>query len=199
MYISGLNAFSKNRILFAAWLIGFLVGTLGICPAAEDGKRQELNRALADIRTAEQMINQRAALAEEVRRMLGQQVDGLKTEIHLERRRTGAVSFAQARQISRIDYNLRLVQRLLGYIDCLDNRIGYFRSAGHSLEFYRQQIRDDLLILRTLQDVDTAGLMERLAADIAQFKHQSEKPLLSAATSGLRPLEAIWGELLQSK
>lgn len=190
---------TKKCILFAAWMIGSLIGTLGTGLAAEGGKSSELNQALADIKTTEQMINQRTAFAEDVRQRLTQQADELKAEILLERRRTSAASFPQARQISRIDYNLRLVQRLLGYIDRLDNRIGYFRSAVHTLEYYRRQIRDDMLILRTLNDADTAGLMRQLAADLDQFKSQSERPLLTASGSGTRPLESIWNEVLQSK
>jgi hypothetical protein len=167
--------------------------------AVNDGKAQELDRALLDIGAAEQMIRQKAALAENVREMLRRQADELKTEIHQERRRTNVTAFPQALQISRIDYNLRLVQRLFGYIDRLDDRIGYFRSAVHTLDFYRRQIRDEMLILQTLNDADTAGLMRQMASDLNGFKAQAEKPLLAAAASGLRPLETIWSDILQGK
>lgn len=194
------SAASKNRILFlAAWVIGLLAGILCTGLAAEDGKSQELNRALADIKTTEQMINQRTAFAEGMRQRLMQQADELIAEILVERRRTNVASFPQARQVSRIDYNLRLVQRLLGYIDRLDGRIGYFRSAMHTLEFYRRQIRDDMLILRTLNDADTASLMRQLAFELDHLKNQSERPLLTASASGLRPLESIWSDVLQRK
>lgn len=183
----------------AAWMIGFLVGTLGTSLAGEDGKSQELNQALADIRSVEQIINQRAALAENVRQRLGQQVDELKTEIHLEQRRCGVASFPQARQISRIDYNLRLVQRLFAYMDSLNNRISGFRAAAHTLEFYRQQIRDDMLILRTLNDADTASLMQQLASELEHLQIQVKRPLLTTLSPGLRPLETIWSEIVHGK
>jgi hypothetical protein len=190
---------TKPCVHVAAWMIGFLVGTLGTGLAGEDGKSQDLNRALADIRSVEQVINQRAALAEEVRQRLGQQVDELKTEIHLEQRRCSVASFPQARQIGRIDYNLRLVQRLFAYMDSLDNRIGGFRAALQTLEFYRQQIRDDMLILRTLKDADTASLMRQLTSELEHLKVQVERPLLTASSPGLRPLETIWSEIVQGK
>jgi hypothetical protein len=123
-------------------------------------------------------------------------VDDLKAEIHLERGRTRVASFPQARQISRIDYNLRLVQQLLGHIDRLDNCLAFFRSAVHTLEFYRRQIRDDMLILRTLNDVDTTGLMRQLAADLERFKEHAGKPLLTGSSPVLRPLETIWSDIL---
>lgn len=189
----------KTCIHFAAWMIVIFAVTLGTGLAGENGKSQELSRALADIRSAEQMINQRTALAEEVRQRLRQQVDGLKAEIQLERRRTSVAAFPQARQIRRIDFNLRLVQQLLGYMDCLDNRIGCFRAAVLALEFHRQQIRDDMLMLRTLNDADTASLMRQLAADIEHFKKQVDRPLVMASSSGLRPLDTIWTEVVQGK
>jgi len=189
----------KTCILVAAGLIVLFAGTLGTGLAGENGKTQELSGALVDIRSAEQMINQRTALAEDVRQRLRQQVDELKAEIHLERRRSSVASFPQARQISRIDFNLRLMQQLLGYMDRLDSRIGYFRAAVLTLEFYRQQIRDDLLMLRTLNDADTASLMRQLDSDIEHFKKQVERPLVIASSSGLRPLDAIWSDVVQGK
>ena len=197
MHAKSLAAASRRRVLFAAWLTGFLIGT--VCPglSAEDGKSQELNRALADIAAAEQTINRLTAVAEDACRTLTRQSDELRAEIRLERRRTNAASFAQARLISRIDYDLRLLQRLVGHIDRLNERIGYFRSAGHTLESYRRQIRDDQLMLRTLNDVDTGSLMRQLAVDLGQFRNQAGKPLLTASASGLRPLESIWGDLSQ--
>jgi hypothetical protein len=186
----------RPLLFFAAGSIVFLIGALGPVLAAEAGKSLELNRALVDIKTAEQMINQRTALAEEVHRRLTQQVDDLKAEIHLERRGTHVASFLQARQISRIDYNLRLIQHLFGYIDRLDSRLAFFRSAIHTLEFYRRQIRDDMLILRTLNDVDTSGLMRQLAVDLDRCREQVGQPLLTGSRQGLRPLEAIWSDVL---
>jgi predicted Zn-dependent peptidase len=188
-----------HRLISGALAIGFIFGIWCAGVAADDGKAQELNRALLDIGAAEQMIWQKAALAESVRQMLRQQADELKSEIQQERRRTNVATFQQALRINRIDYNLRLVQRLFGYIDRLDDRIGYLRSAAQTLDFYRRQIRDDMLILRTLNDADTAGLTRQLASDLGGFKDQTGKPLVAAAPSALRPLESIWSDILQSK
>jgi len=188
-----------HRVVSAALVIGFTLGVWCAGIAAENGKAQELNRALAEIGAVEQMIRQRAALAEDARRMLKQQAEELKAEIHQERRRTHVAAFQQALPVNRIDYNLRLVQRLLGYVDRLDDRIWSFRSAVQALDFHRRQIGDDLLILKTLNDADISGLMCQLASDLIGFKAQAEKPLLSAPSAGLRPLETIWADILQNK
>ena len=189
----------RHRLISAALLVGFTLGAWCAVAAADAGKGQELSRALADIGAAEQMLRQKAALAEEARRMLRQQAEELKAEIQQERRRTNVAGFRQALQVSRIDYNLRLVQRLLGYMERLEDRIRYFRTAVHALDFHRRQIRDDLLILKTLNDADISGLMRQLAADLNGFTAQAEKPLLTASASGLRPLESIWSDVLQGK
>ena len=189
----------RHHLISAALVIGFTLGAWCAGAAADAGKAQELNRALADIGAAEQMLRQRAARAEEARRMLRQQADELKAEIQQERRRTNVSAFQQALQVSRIDFNLRLVQRLFGYMERLEERIGYFRTAAHALDFHRRQIRDDLLILKTLNDADISGLMRQLAADLNGFTAQAEKPLLTASALGLRPLEAIWSDILQGK
>jgi hypothetical protein len=41
--------------------------------------------------------------------------------------------------------------------------------------------------------------MRQLDADLSGFTVQAQKPLLTASTGGLRPLEAIWGDILQGK
>jgi hypothetical protein len=190
---------NMRRLVSGTLAVGFVLGVWCAAIAADDGKAQELNLALQNIGAAEQMIRQKAALAESVRRMLRQQAEELKSEIRQERRRTGVAAFHPALRVDRIDYNLRLIQRLFGYIDRLEDRIGYFRSAAQALDFYRRQIRDDMLILRTLNDADTAGLMHQLASELNGFRDQAEKPLLTASASVLRPLETIWSDILQGK
>jgi hypothetical protein len=189
----------RHRLISAALVVGFTLVAWCAGAAADAGKAQELTRALAEIGAAEQVMRQKAALAEDARRMLSRQAEELKAEIQQERRRTHVAAFQQALQVGRIDYNLRLVQRLLGYMERLEGRIGYFRTAVHALDFHRRQIRDDLLILKTLNDADISGLMRQLAADLNGFTAQAEKPLLTASASGLRPLEAIWSDILQGK
>ena len=78
----------RHRLISAALLIGFTLGGWCAGAAADAGKAQELNRALADIGAAEQMLRQKAAMAEDARRMLRQQAEELKAEIQQERRRT---------------------------------------------------------------------------------------------------------------
>jgi hypothetical protein len=188
-----------QRLVSAVLIVGFTLGAGWAGFAAEVGKAQELRRALEEIGAAEQTMRQKASLAEDACRRLKLQAEEFSAEIREERRRANIASYPQALQVSRIDFNLRLLQRLGGYTDRLEERIRFFRSALHALEFYRRQIRDDMLILRTLSDADTAGLLRQLAADLKGFNAQAKKPMLTAATAGLRPLESIWNEMLSGR
>ena len=188
-----------HRFIARVLISGLLLGAFGAGLGAEEDKAQVLNLALMDMQATEQLMRQRSALAENVRQRLLQQADDLKAEINQERRHVLATTFPQAMQISRIGYDLRLIQQLFGYTDRLKIRIGYFNSALYSLDFYRRQIHDDMLYLQTLNDADTAGLIRQLTADLNSFKAEAEKPFLSSSASGLRPLDMIWSDILQGK
>jgi len=188
-----------HRFIARVLITVLLLGGFGAGLGAEEDKAQALNRALMDMQATEQLIRQRAGLAENVRQRFLLQADDLKAEINQERRHVLVTTFPQALQISRIGYDLRLMQQLFGYIDRLKIRIGYFNSAVHSLDFYRRQIRDDMLYLQTLNDADITGLIRQVTADLNSFKSEAEKPLLSESGLGLRPLDAIWSDILQGK
>lgn len=190
-----------QKHLFIAGIIiaGIIFGALGAGSAAQDEKSQALNRALMDIQTTEQVIRRKVQLAEDLRQGFLQQVDELKSEVHKERQHVSATALPQALQSARIDYDLRLIQLLFGHIERLDDRIAYLSSAVHALNFYRRQIQDDLLFLRTLNHADIAGLMHRLAADIKRFMDQAENPLPFVSKTGPRPLDAIWKDILQGR
>ena len=188
-----------HRFIARVLITVLLLGGFGAGLGAEEDKAQALNRALMDMQATEQFIRQRAGVAENVRQRFLQQADDLKAEINQERRHVLVTTFPQALQISRIGYDLRLMQQLFGYIDRLKIRIGYFNSAVHSLDYYRRQIRDDMLYLQTLNDADITEIIRQVTADLNSFTSEAEKPLLSESGFGLRPLDTIWSDILQVK
>jgi len=120
----------RHHLISAALVIGFTLGAWCAGAAADAGKAQELNRALADIGAAEQMLRQRGPRA---KRRAGCS-DSRPMSSRPKSSRSGGApnvsAFQQALQVSRIDFNLRLVQRLFGYMERLEERIGYFRTAA---------------------------------------------------------------------
>lgn len=190
----------KKYVFIAGMAIaGCMFVALDAGRAASDEKSQALNLGLMDIQTTEQAIRRKAELAENLRQGFRQQIDELKSEVNQERQHVSAKELPHALQSARIDYDLRLIQMLFAHIERLDDRIAYLSSAVQALDFYRRQIQDDLLFLRTLNQADIAGLMHRLAADIKRFTDQAENPLPFVSKPGPRPLEAIWKDILQGR
>jgi hypothetical protein len=174
-----------------------LMLTAGIS-AADGGKTAELQRALQDIRRAEQTIQARAVQAEALRSRLRQEGEGLKAEIRDEQRRNGAQPNPGAVQIPRVDYNLRLLQRLNGYLEQIDARLAEFQAVSAGFERHRERIRDELRMLRALKDADIGDLLRQLAAALEEAAARCAAPLIVLPTAQ-RPMEALWAEVVQGR
>jgi septal ring factor EnvC (AmiA/AmiB activator) len=187
-------AILRKQAPMAVVLVAFLFGGA----LAEDaGKTATLNRTLSEIAELSRSINQRAEEACVLRDHLNQQRELLKNEINQERSRQDITSFRQAVQIKRIDYNLRLMQQLDAYIERLNGSIEYFRGANQLLNFYARQARDDLLMLKTLQDADISGLMNKITDAKNEFEMVLNKPLFVASGPYPRSMEMIWNDILK--
>jgi len=165
--------------------------------ADDAGKTATLNRALSEIAELGRSIHQRIEEACVLIDNLNQQRELLKNEINQERGRQDISSFRQAVQIKRIDNNLRLMQQLDAYIGRLNGSVEYFRGANQLLNFYARQARDDLLMLKTLQDADISGLMKKIADAKNEFEIVLNKPLFVASEPYPRSMEAIWNDILK--
>jgi hypothetical protein len=175
-----------------------LVACLFSSALADDaGKTATLNRTLSEIAELGRSINERLDEACTLLDRLNEQRELLKNEINQERERRGINSFQQAVQISRIDYNLRLMQQLSAYIERLNGSVEYFRGANQLLNFYARQARDDLLMLKTLQDADISGLMNKISAAKIEFEMMLNKPLFVASEPYPRSMEMIWNDILK--
>jgi chromosome segregation ATPase len=166
--------------------------------AADGGKAAELQRALEEIRRAEQAVQARISQAEAVRSRLKQEGEGLKAEIRDEQRRQGPLQYAGAIQVRRIDYNLRLLQRLAGYTEQIDARSTELQAFTARFERHRERIRDELRILRALKDADISDLLRQLATTLEDAAARCAAPLITLPTAQ-RPIETIWAEVVQGR
>jgi chromosome segregation ATPase len=170
---------------------------VGVC-AADAGKPAELQRALEDIRRAEQGVRTRISQAVELRTRLRQEGEGLKAEIRDEQRRRAIQSYPDALQIRRVDYNLRLMQRLNGYVEQIDARVADLQTFAACFERHREQIRDESRLLRTLKDADISQLLRQVAATVEQAAARCAAPLI-VVPAAQRPMEAVWADVVQSR
>jgi chromosome segregation ATPase len=166
--------------------------------AADGGKPAELQRALEDIRRAEQTVRARAVQAEALRSHLRQEGEGLKAEIRDEQRRSGAPPYPGAVSIPRVDYNLRLLQRLNGYLEQIDARLAEFQAVSAGFERHRERIRDELRMLRTLKDADIRDLLRQLAATLEEAAARCAAPLVTLPAAQ-RSTESIRADIAQGR
>jgi chromosome segregation ATPase len=181
----------------AAMAVVLVACLFGSALADDAGKTATLNRTLSEIAELGRSINERIDEACALLDRLNEQRELLKNEINQERGRHDITSFRQAVQINRIDYNLRLMQQLTAYIERLNGSVEYCRGANQLLNFYARQARDDLLMLKTLQDADISGLMNKIAAAKNEFEMMLNKPLITAPEPYARSMELIWNDILR--
>lgn len=185
-------------ILKALRIAGVVLLSASMGLASGGMKQAELNQALEDIREAAQSIGARAAATAVLLAHLQTQCDALKAEIQEERRRFGVATWRQAAQVRRIHSDLRLLGQAAGYAVQLEDRLAYFRAAAIRLSAYRDQVRDDLLMLKALDDVDSSTLLRQIRDALDEFQRQCAAPLLYAQLASSRhDPETLWNELLK--
>ncbi len=186
----------RTRTTVLVTLAAVLVA-VGVC-AADAGKPAELQRALADIRRAEHGVQTRISQAVELRTRLRQEGEGLKAEIRDAQRRRPVQSYPGALQIPRVDYNLRLLQRVGGYVEQIDARIAELQTIAACFERHREQIRDESRLLQTLKDADISQLMRQVAATVEQAAIRCASPLIHLPAAQ-RPMEAVWADVVHGR
>ncbi len=181
----------------AAWALSLMVwcGVAAPVQASDRPKVEALQRGLSHMAEARRVLSEQVASAAALSQRLHAQRSELQVEIARERRVQGVGSFPQALRVERIGYNLRLVQRIDGYLERIERRIGYFRTLDHALEFNMRGAQDELLALNTLEDRDIAELTSRIQSVLDEVARETTKPLFNASDPPSRTLELVWNEL----
>lgn len=174
------------------WLIG--AATTEIC-ASDRPKVETLRLVLSEMAAARRALAERGAAAGELRNRLHGHVLELRSEIARERQQNAVGQFQQSFRVERIGYNLRLAQRLYGYLEGIDRRIDYFRVADHTLEFTMRRAQDDLLMVRVLEDSEISGLLSQVEAVLSEVALETGKPLFNASEPPARSLDSVWNDL----
>jgi hypothetical protein len=181
----------------AAWALALLiVCAVGTGARASDRpKADALKHALSEMTAARRTLAERGAEASELRARLHARVEQLRFEIAQERQQNAIGQFPQALRVERIGYNLRLAQRLYGYLERIDRRIDDFRAADQTLEFTMRRAHDDLLMVKVLEDSEISGLLSQVESVLNAAVLETKKPLLNASDPPTRGLESFWIEL----
>ena len=166
---------------------------------ASEHKTTELNRKMAEISSLQQSLLNKISLALQKQELLKQKVDELEKEIKQEKEQLQIESYLKAIQDPRIEFNLKLIQLLFGYMTGLTDKISYFQNGYQTLDFFRQQAQDDLLMIKTLNDMEIDKLIAQINSVLDEFIPELGKPIFDTNDITVKGTEKIWNEIIQQQ
>ena len=176
-------------------VVGLIIFFLGGTVSATGYKTTELNRKMAEISSLQHSLSEKIALAMTKKEQLEQKTESLKIEVRQEKEQMQIESYHKAVLIPRIDYNLKLIQLLLGYTARLKEKIVYFQNGQETLDFYFQQAKDDLLMIKTLNDLEVDKLIAQINSALDEYTPETTKPLFDVDGVSLKDTEQIWNDM----
>ena len=179
--------------------LALLIVNLLICGLghANEHKTTELNRKVAEMSSLQQGLSNKIALVEEKRVQLKQKMTQLEKEIKEEAERLQVDSYPTAIQNPRIEFNLRLINLLFGYVTGLTEKISYFQNGYQTLDFFRQQAQDDLLMIKTLNDMEIEKLVAAINVVLDEFIPELSRPIFDTRDVPSKDTEKIWNEIMK--
>ncbi len=174
-------------------LIFFLFGTV----SATGYKTTELNRKMSEITSLQHSLSEKIALAMDKKKQLEQKTEALKEEVRQEKEQWQIESYQTAIRVPRIDYNLKLIQLLVGYVTSLNEKIVYLQNGHETLYFFFQQAQDDLLMIKTLNDLEVDKLIAQINSALDLYTPETTRPLFEADDVPLKDIEQIWNDIFE--
>ena len=181
--------FSYTAIVLIIFLLSGSVFASGF-------KTTELNRKMVEMSSLQQGLSDKIALAMDKRNQLEQKTEALQKEIRQQKDQLQIDSYQKGILTPRIDYNLKLIQLLLGYITGLNSKILYFQNALETLGYYMQQAQDDLLMIKTLNDLEVDKLIAQINSALDEYTPETTKPLFDVDGVSLKDTEQIWNDIV---
>jgi hypothetical protein len=80
----------------------------------------------------------------------------------------------------------------------LDDKIGYFKIGNDTLNFFYQQAQDDLLMIKTLNDLEIDKLIAQINEVLDEFIPETGKPLFDVNDVPLVDTKKIWNEIVSN-
>lgn len=188
----------RNYILVGWAVLIICFGGLGSVQATGD-KSTELKLKMTEIKTLQENLTGKIALAVEKKDQLEQKNQELRSEVRDQKEQFKIETYQKAIMNSRIDYNLKLIQLLLGYIAGLNDKIVYFKTGHDTLNFFFQQAQDDLLMIKTLNDLEIDKLIAQINEVLDEYIPQTSKPMFDVDDVALKDTEQIWKEIIRNK
>ena len=166
---------------------------------ANEHKTAELKRKMAEISSLQQSLSDKISQAKQRQKQLKHKMAELEKEIKAEKEQLQIESYLKAIRIPRIEFNLQLIQLLFGYTTRLTDKIIYFQNGCQTLDFFRQQAQDDLLMIKTLNDMEIDKLIANINLVLDEFIPELSKPVFDTQDIVSKDTEKIWNEIFQHR
>jgi hypothetical protein len=164
---------------------------------ASEHKTTELNRKMAEISSLQQSLSKKISQVMEKQQLLKQKMTELEKEIKDETEQLQIESYLKAIRNPRIEFNLKLIQLLSGYISGLADKISYFQDGYQTLNFFRQQVQDDLLMIKALNDMEIDKLIAKINLVLDEFIPELSNTIFDTNEVPSKDTEKIWNEIIQ--
>jgi hypothetical protein len=166
---------------------------------ASEHKTSELHRKMAEISSLQKKLSQKISLAMQKQEQLNQKVGELEKEIKFEKEQLQIKSYLMAIRNPRIEFDLKLIQLLIGYIYGINEKISSFQNGYQTLVFFQQQVQDDLRMIKTLNDMEIDKLISQINSVLDEFFPELSKPVFDAQNIPMKGTEKIWNEIIQQQ
>mgnify|MGYP003565684999 CR=1 FL=1 len=174
-------------VIVSLWGFGSVYGT--------GNKSTELKLKLDEITALQESLSGKIELAAKKKNQLQQKNRELKKEIIDQKDEFEIETYQRAVLNPRIDYNLKLIQLLHGYITRLNDKIMYFQIGQDTLNYFYRQAQDDLLMIKTLNDMEIDKLIAQINEVLGEYMPETQKPLFDVNDIPLKDTEQIWNEI----
>jgi len=166
---------------------------------ASEQKTTELNLKMAEISSLQQSLSQKISLVMQKQEQLKQKVDELEKEIKHEKEQLQIESYQKAIRNPRIEFDLKLIQLLIGYIYGINEKISSFQNGYQTLVFFQQQAQDDLRMIKTLNDMEIVKLITQINSVLDEFIPELDRPIFDTSDIPSKDTEKIWNEIIQQQ
>ena len=165
---------------------------------AAGSKSTELKLKMTEIHSLQQNLTAKIALAIEKKDQLEQNARELRQEVKDQYELDKIEIYQKAVLNPRIDYNLRLIQLLRGYISRINDKILYFKTGHDTLNFFYEQAQDDLLMIKTLNDMEIDELIAQINEVLDEYIPETRKPMFDVNEVPLVDTEQIWKDIIRN-
>ncbi|MCP4629829.1 MAG: hypothetical protein GY850_40925 [bacterium] len=186
----------RHLIYSCAIMIISIVGVGSVY--ATGNKSTELKLKMNEISSLQHNLTEKITLAMEKIDQLEQKAQELEKEIRDQKDQFNIQTYKKAVLNPRIDYNLKLIQLLLGYIARLDHKIVYFKNGHGMLNFFFQQAQDDLLMIKTLNDLEIEKLIAQINEVLDEYTTGTSNPMFDANDVPLKDTRLLWKEIIKT-